>query len=82
MAHIPLPTYEQMKRKLEKLEREALGRKQADEVLRKSEERYRMIFNYSPLGIVHFHSNGIIVDCNECFLEIIGAPRENSSDSI
>ena len=76
MAHIPLPTYEQMKRKLEKLEREALGRKQADEVLRKSEERYRMIFNYSPLGIVHFHSNGIIVDCNECFLEIIGAPRE------
>lgn len=48
MAHIPIPIYEQMKRKLQKLEKDALGRKQADEVLRKSEERYRTIFNYSP----------------------------------
>jgi len=76
VVHIPVPTYEQMKRKVEKFEKEALRRKQADEVLRKSEERYRMIFNYSPLGIVQFDSDGIIVDCNECFLEIMGAPKE------
>jgi len=76
VVHIPIPTYEQMKRKVQRLEKEALRRKQADEVLRKSEERYRMIFNHSPLGIVHFDSNGMIVDCNECFLEIMGAPKE------
>jgi PAS domain S-box-containing protein len=76
VAHIPFPTYEQLRGKVQKLEKEALRRKQTDEVLRKSEERYRMIFNYSPLGIVHFDSNGIIVDCNQCFLEIIGAPKE------
>ena len=76
MVHIPVPTYEQLKKKVQRLEKEALRRKQADEVLRKSEERYRMIFNYSPLGIVHFDSNGEILDCNECFLEIIGAPKD------
>ncbi len=76
MAHIPLPTYEQLREKVQELEKEALGRKQADEVLRKSEERYRMIFNYSPLGIVHFDSSGLVVDCNECFLEIVGAAKE------
>ena len=65
MAHIQLPTYEQMKKKIQKLEKEALRRKLADEVLCKSEERYRMIFNYSPLVIVHFDSTGAIVDCNE-----------------
>jgi len=76
VAQMPIPTYEQLKRKVQKLEKEALRRKQADEVLRKSEERYRMIFNYSPLGIVHFDSIGMTLDCNECFLEIMGAPKE------
>ena len=51
-------------------------RKQADEVLKNSEERYRMIFNYSPVGVIHFDGNGIVIDCNECFLEIVGAPKE------
>ena len=76
MVSIPIPTYEELKRKVQKLEKEALRRKQADKVLRKSEERYRMIFNYSPPGIVHFDKNGLIVDCNETFLEIIGAPKD------
>ena len=76
MTYIPTPSYEQLRRKVQKLEKEALKRKQADEVLLKSEERYRMIFNYSPLGIVHFDGDGKVVDCNECFLEIIGAPKE------
>ena len=75
MAHIPIPTYEELKRRVQKLEKEALKRKKADEVLLKSEERYRMIFNYSPLGIVHLDENGIVIDCNESFLGIVGAPR-------
>jgi PAS domain S-box-containing protein len=76
VAYIPIPSYEHMRRRVQKLEKEALRRKQADEVLRRSEERYRMIFNYSPRGIVHFDSDGTVVDCNECFLEIVGAPKE------
>ena len=76
MAYIPTASYEQLRRKVQKLEKEALRRKQTDEVLLKSEERYRMIFNYSPLGIVHFDGDGIVVDCNECFLDIVGAPKK------
>jgi PAS domain-containing protein len=70
------PSYEELARKVHELEKEALMRKQSDEVLRKSEERYRMIFNYSPLGIVHFDCDGLVIDCNERFLEIVGTARE------
>ncbi|MEM5789592.1 MAG: PAS domain S-box protein, partial [Syntrophobacteraceae bacterium] len=70
------PSYRELERRVSELEREALLRRQADDVLRKSEERYRMIFNYSPLGIVHIDCDGLILDCNERFLELVGASRE------
>lgn len=81
------PSYEELERRVRELEKEALTRKLTNDVLRKSEERYRMIFNYSPLGIVHFDCDGLIQDCNERFLEIAGAPRErligfNMADSL
>jgi PAS domain S-box-containing protein len=41
--------------------------------LEQSEERYRMIFAHSPLGIAHFDQEGAIVDCNDQFEEIMGA---------
>jgi PAS domain S-box-containing protein len=66
----------QLKRRIQELENEILLRNQADEMLRKSEERYRMIFNYSPLGTVHFDSHGRIIDCNERFVEIMGSSMD------
>lgn len=44
--------------------------------LRKSEEKYRLLFENAPLGIMHFDKDGAVTDCNEKFAEIIGAPRE------
>ncbi len=44
--------------------------------LRKSAEKYRLLFENAPLGIMHFDQDGAITDCNEKFAEIIGVPRE------
>ncbi|MFZ4705172.1 MAG: PAS domain S-box protein [Bacteroidales bacterium] len=51
-------------------------RRHVEEVLRQSEEKYRVIFDYSPVGILSFDDKGIIVACNENFAIIIGNARE------
>ena len=56
--------------------RDLTDRKKTEAVLRKSEQQYRMIFEHSPLGIVHFDQNGVITKCNNQCLKIIGTPRE------
>ena len=58
------------------LKLEIVERRLAEEALRESEERYRTIFNYAPLGVMHFDSNGIIRDFNDYFAQIVGVPRE------
>lgn len=59
---------ENLSLRIEGAEREA--------ALRESENRYRTIFRSVPLGIVHFDQQGIILDCNDKFMEIIGAQRD------
>ena len=49
---------------------------EAAEALQESEERYRAIFEHSPLGITHFDENGKVIGCNRQFLNIVGAPAE------
>jgi diguanylate cyclase (GGDEF)-like protein/PAS domain S-box-containing protein len=44
--------------------------------LKKSEEKYRLVFENAPVGIVQFDKRGVVTDCNEKFVEIIGAPKE------
>jgi PAS domain S-box-containing protein len=38
--------------------------------------RYRLVFDHAPLGILHFDAHGIITDCNERFVEIIGSDKD------
>jgi len=48
-------------------------RRRAEEALRESEERYRLIFEHSPLGIISFDPQGRISACNDNFAQIIGS---------
>ncbi|AKI96598.1 hypothetical protein IX53_00790 [Kosmotoga pacifica] len=43
-----------------------------ERVLR-NEEKYRLIFENSPVGIFHFNSDGVITECNNSFVKIIGS---------
>ncbi|GEN29547.1 hypothetical protein HVA01_31930 [Halovibrio variabilis] len=44
-------------------------------MLQESENRYRSIFNYSPLGVLHFDEHGQVTDCNGKLLEILHVSR-------
>ncbi len=58
------------------LARSNKNQKKSQEALRQSEEKYRLIFEHSPLGILHFDNSGIITACNNSFVNIIGSSRE------
>ncbi len=43
--------------------------------LKENEEKYRLIFERSPLGVFHFNDRWVITECNDHFANIIGRPR-------
>lgn len=51
-------------------------RKRAEEALLAAEEKYRLIFENSPLGIFHFDDKGTITHCNDMFLDIVGTTKD------
>jgi diguanylate cyclase (GGDEF)-like protein/PAS domain S-box-containing protein len=51
-------------------------RKQAEEALRENEERLRVIFGNSPVGIFSYDPTGTVTACNESFVSIIGSSRQ------
>ena len=42
-----------------------------------AKNKYRMMFEKSPLGIFHFDEKGVITQCNENLVKIMGVPEEN-----
>jgi PAS domain S-box-containing protein len=49
-------------------------RKMAEQALQQSEEKFRSIFDNSPLGVVHADAEGIVTACNDSFVCIVGTP--------
>ncbi|MEA1883396.1 MAG: PAS domain S-box protein, partial [Thermotogota bacterium] len=46
------------------------------ETLQESEEKFRLMFQYSPVGIFNFDKNGVLLDVNDNFVNIIGSSRK------
>ena len=60
----------------ENLSLDIVRREEAEEALKESEQRHKVIFQNSPLGMVLFDSDGTIVDCNPPFVKLMGSSRE------
>jgi two-component system, cell cycle sensor histidine kinase and response regulator CckA len=52
------------------------NRRAASAALAVSEQRYRVIFENTPLGLILFDQNGIIADCNQQLVALMGSSRE------
>ncbi|MGF7184658.1 diguanylate cyclase (GGDEF)-like protein/PAS domain S-box-containing protein [Desulfitispora alkaliphila] len=57
--------------------RDITERKLSEIALQKSEEKFRSIFEHSPLGIYNFDNDGVLIDCNDNFVRIIGSKRQD-----
>ncbi|MCF8242311.1 MAG: PAS domain S-box protein [Melioribacteraceae bacterium] len=47
-----------------------------EDQLHKREYLYRLLFNYAPIGILHYDENGIIQSCNDEFVRTIGSSKQ------
>lgn len=54
-----------------------LAQQQKLEAIRKSEEKYRDIVNFSPVGIYKSDCNGVILDVNPAFVKMLGYSSED-----
>lgn len=46
-----------------------------EQALRESEEKYHLIFDSAPLGVVHYDKNGVITEFNDRFAHILGVNK-------
>lgn len=56
--------------------RDITERRKAEADQREREQRHRIVFENSPLGMIVFDNEGTIVDCNDQFVQLMGSTRE------
>ena len=71
------PSYEHFKQRVKKLEKEVVARRQAEEALKESEQKYRRIFESIQDVYYEVSIEGIIVELSPSIEEISQYKREN-----
>jgi PAS domain S-box-containing protein len=66
------PTYEELKQKVKELEKESLARKRAEEAMRESQFRFRILFENAPIGLGVATVDGKILSFNHPATQITG----------
>jgi len=56
--------------------RDISNRKLINKVLQESEEKFRSLFENSPLGVIHIDTSGIVTACNEQLCNILGSSKD------
>ena len=56
----------------QKLQNEIAEHKRAEEALRKTEKKFRLLFEQNLVGVYHTTLEGDILDCNDAFINMLG----------
>lgn len=67
---VPLTYHE--KPAMQVIIRDITDRKRSEEVLRESEERFRVLFDEAPLGYHSLDADGHLIDVNQAWLDVLG----------
>ncbi|MEW6352185.1 MAG: PAS domain S-box protein [Thermodesulfobacteriota bacterium] len=66
----------------QQLRRQIDERERAEEELRKSEARYRMLVENAPLGIIACDMQGRVIEVNSNLLSVVGSPSQEDTQAI
>ena len=70
------PTCETLEQRISFLENELAKRKRAEEALRESEDRFRLLYEKAPLGYQSLDEKGCFLQVNQAWLDALGYSRE------
>ncbi|MCK5228841.1 MAG: PAS domain S-box protein, partial [Desulfobulbaceae bacterium] len=70
------PTYKALEQRIRELEDKAAKSKLAEETLRESEERFRLLYERVPLGYQSLDENGNFLEVNQEWLDTLGYTKE------
>jgi PAS domain-containing protein len=57
-------------------------RRQAEDLIRQSEARFRVLFDSDVVPLLYWHQDGRVLDANDAYLRLFGASRDESKQAL